>query len=589
MTWAELSHFQKDSEFPAVHRNSLPLHNRRRSTRSAYGVLAWMTIAGGLLQAIPAPTAAEDRMREMQAHAIAQDRAEWGHWGLDPKKYTGWKTHSNRLIPIYTFGISLTDVAGKHSPYRSEQELTRLYGRVPERTLNPHAEYFDQTDIYKLQQAAVAAGKKYIVLMVFDGTDWQTTWAAAIYRTGKVAYREGRGTGHLFQDYRGVPTDFGYHVTSPFSQGPIGNPDSQRVTTPPEGILLGGYDWRLGGPNPWTPGDDLSYLISKSEHCMQAYTDSASSATSMTAGIKTYNDAINVDPEGKQVEPIARDLQRRGYSIGVVTSVPISHATPAAAYSNNVSRDDFQDLTRDLLGLPSIAHLDEPLPGVDVLIGTGWGDDFVADAKQGDNFVPGNKYLTNEDRQRIDFREGGKYQVVQRTAGVLGSPALADAAREAKANHRRLFGFFGVPGPPGTASSHLPFRTADGAYNPAPGVATKSDPHIDPRTGAYFEADRVENPTLADMTSAALDVLAENPQGFWLMVEAGDVDWANHDDNLDNSIGAVISGDDAFRALTQWVETRQCWDQTAVIVTADHGHLLMLDRPQAIAEAGKAP
>ena len=38
------------------------------------------------------------------------------------------------------------------------------------------------------------------------------------------------------------------------------------------------------------------------------------------------------------------------------------------------------------------------------------------------------------------------------------------------------------------------------------------------------------------------------------MVEAGEVDWANHDDNLDNSIGAVISGDAAFRAVADWVE-----------------------------------
>ena len=35
------------------------------------------------------------------------------------------------------------------------------------------------------------------------------------------------------------------------------------------------------------------------------------------------------------------------------------------------------------------------------------------------------------------------------------------------------------------------------------------------------------------------------------MIEAGDVDWANHANNIDNSIGAVISGDDAFRATTQ--------------------------------------
>ncbi|HQU45715.1 MAG TPA: alkaline phosphatase, partial [Pirellulales bacterium] len=98
----------------------------------------------------------------------------------------------------------------------------------------------------------------------------------------------------------------------------------------------------------------------------------------------------------------------------------------------------------------------------------------------------------------------------------------------------------------------------------------------------YSDAEISENPTLADMTRAALDVLDANERGFWLMVEAGDVDWANHDDNLDSSIGAVLSGDDAFRAITDWAERRQCWRETAVIVTADHGHFLVLDDPQAL-------
>lgn len=523
----------------------------------------------------PAPRAlAEDQMRELQAQAIAEDRAAWGHWGLDPKKYTGWKTHSNRLIPIYTFGISLADVAGEHSPYRDADRIAKLYGRAPEGTLNPQADYFDQTDVYSLQKAAFAAGKKYVILMVFDGMDWQTTWAAAAYRNGQVAYREGRGTGLAFQDYHGTDTDFGYFVTSPHNEGTTYDANAQRVLTV-GGKIPGGYDWRMAGTNPWTPGLDPAYLISKAELRKQAYTDSSASATSMTVGIKTYNDAVNVDAQGNQVATIARELQPQGYSIGVVTSVPISHATPACAYSNNVSRDDYQDLTRDLVGRPSIAHPDEPLSGVDVLIGAGWGAEIMIDKGQGDNFTPGNRYLTVEDQKSIDAEHGGKYQLALRTPGEKGADVLKAAARRAIEEKRRLFGYFGV-----ATTAHLPFRTADGGYNPAPGVGVKTE--------AYQETDIAENPTLAEMSTAALDVLAENPQGFWLMVEAGDVDWANHDDNLDSSIGAVFSGDDAFRAITEWIEARNCWDQTALIVTADHGHMLVLDDPEAIAAAGLA-
>ena len=521
-----------------------------------------------------ARASAEDRMRELQAQAIAQDRAAWGHWGLDPQKYSGWKTHSNRLIPVYTFGVSLAGVAGEHSPYRDVGRIAKLYGRLPEGALNPQADYFDQTDVCSLQKAAIAAGKKYVILMIFDGMDWQTTWAAATYRNGQVAYRKGRGTGLAFQDYRGADTDFGYFVTSPHNEGTTYDANAQRVVSV-GGLIPGGYDWRMGGPNPWTLGLDPAYLISKSELRRQAYTDSSASATSMTVGIKTYNDAVNVDERGKQVTPIARELQPQGYSIGVVTSVPISHATPACAYANNVSRDDYQDLTRDLVGLPSIAHPDEPLSGVDVLIGAGWGAEIVADRGQGDNFVPGNRYLTAEDQQLVDAEQGGKYQLALRTAGQKGADVLTAAARQAIAEKRRLFGYFGV-----ATTGHLPFRTADGGYNPAPGVGAKTE--------VYREADVVENPTLAEMSTAALDVLGENPRGFWLMIEAGDVDWANHDDNLDNSIGAVLSGDDAFRAVTGWIEARNGWDQTALIVTADHGHMLVLDDPEAIAAAGRA-
>ncbi len=111
---------------------------------------------------------------------------------------------------------------GKNSLYRDEEKIKKLYGRVPEGTHNPQAEYFDQTDVFRLQEQAVAAGKKKIILMVYDGMDWQTTWAAASYKAGKVKYRDGRGTGLWFQDYKGAPTDFGYFVTAPYMAGNSG-------------------------------------------------------------------------------------------------------------------------------------------------------------------------------------------------------------------------------------------------------------------------------------------------------------------------------------------------------------------------------
>ena len=89
------------------------------------------------------------------------------------------------------------------------------------------------------------------------------------------------------------------------------------------------------------------------------------------------------------------------------------------------------------------------------------------------------------------------------------------------------------------------------------------------------------------MTTAALEVLGSKQQSFHLMIEAGDLDWASHDNNLDNAIGSVFSGDDAFRAVTEWVEKNDCWSETVVIVTADHGHYLVIEDPQAIARSSQ--
>jgi alkaline phosphatase len=523
------------------------------------------------------PTAA-DPLRELQAAAERTGHAAWGHWGDQPERYAAWSNHSNRLIPVYTFGMSLESVAGARSIYRDPSRLAQLYGRLPETTLNPDADYFDQTDIHRLQLAAAAAGKKRIILVVFDGLDWTTTRTAAIAAGGRVAYDAGRGTGLSFQDYRGAPTDYGLCVTSPANDGTTFDVDAQAVRNP-GGRTAGGYDPRLGGRTAWNVRADLRYLIGRNRARPHAVTDSAASATSLCTGRKTYNDAINVDPQGSPIEPIAVTLQKQGWAVGAVTSVPISHATPACAYANNVSRDDYQDIARDQLGEPSITHRTAPLPGLDVLIGGGFGVDVEEDRGQGRNFEPGNKYIANSSLRAIDADGGGRYRLALRTPGRSGAAVLAEAAQDAVGRNLRLFGLFG------TREGNLPFQTADGGYDPLEippestetleGLKKKYAPGI-----RYTPADIAENPTLTDMTRAALDVLGTRDR-FWLMVEAGDVDWACHANNIDNCIGAIKSGDAAFRTVVQWVEARAAWNDTAVIVTSDHGHLFVLTDPRA--------
>ncbi|QEF97772.1 Alkaline phosphatase 4 precursor [Stieleria maiorica] len=511
---------------------------------------------------------ATDPIAKMQSDAVRQRRADWGNWGPDPETYSSWKTHSNRLIPVYTFGIDLDSVRGERSLYRDSGKIEALYGFSPENTFNPDATYFDQTDVYRLQKMAVDSGKKRVILFVFDGMDWDTTRVAAIANSGQI-YDKGRGSGLAFLDYRGTTTDFGYCVTSPRCDGTDVDVNLQTVANP-EGKVRGGYDASLGGETPWSLIIDPAYPIGRSEKTKHAYAESSATATSLTCGIKTYNDAMNVDFVGREVLPIARTLQDQSFAVGVVTSVPISHATPGCAYANNVHRNDYQDLTRDLIGRPSIYH-PGGLPGVDVLIGAGWGIDKEKDSAQGKNYVPGNKYIAADDLSAIDVKNGGKYVIAQRTNGIEGAEVLDQAVHQAKDSGSRLFGFFGAEG------GHLPFQTADGNYDPVVSFGTP-DPA---KAEVYSEADLRENVKLEDMAIAALDVLQSRSDRWWLMVESGDVDWANHSNNIDNSIGAVLSGDDAFAAIVSWIEEHGGWDDTVLILTADHGHYFNLDRPEA--------
>ena len=520
----------------------------------------------GTLQAQQAQEA-DDYLRDLQKAAVETEESNWIHWGDKLGTFTNWKQHSNRLIPVYTFGMMLDSVKDKKSAYRSKKKIKALYNNESEGSLNKKAQYFDQTQLYDLQQKAIKNGKKNIIVLLFDGMDWHTTQAAAIYKQQAITYTQGRGDVLSFQTYDKAETDFGFCVTSCHNGGSKQDVDSQTVSNE-GGNRSGGYNAELGGDTPWTRSASSSYLIGHHKGLTHVTTDSAASATSITTGKKTYNAAIAVDYRGKQLKTIAHQLQKSGRAVGVVTSVPISHATPAATYAHNVTRNDYQDISRDLLGLSSVSHKRKPLPGMDVVIGCGWGIEKTDDsAKQGKNFIPGNKFLPADELSSINVDNGGNYVVAQRSSGEKGGDVLRAAAEKATKDNSRLFGFFG------TGAEHLPFQTADGKFDPTRGSKSAD---------RYKPEEITENPTLAEMTDAALQVLGSRDKGFWLLIESGDVDWANHNNNIDDAIGAVFSGEDAFNQITQWVEENSNWNETLLIVTADHGHMMTLDQPEKL-------
>lgn len=74
-------------------------------------------------------------------------------------------------------------------------------------------------------------------------------------------------------------------------------------------------------------------------------TCSSAAGTAISCGVKTNNKYLGVDTEGNPVENISEKLKKDGYKIGILTSVPINHATPAVFYAHNKNRNDYYNIS----------------------------------------------------------------------------------------------------------------------------------------------------------------------------------------------------------------------------------------------------
>ena len=79
--------------------------------------------------------------------------------------------------------------------------------------------------------------------------------------------------------------------------------------------------------------------------------DSASTATSLSTGHKTYSGTINMDETGSVAyETIAEKLAaQKGWEIGIISSVNLNHATPAAFYAHQASRNNYYEIGLELI------------------------------------------------------------------------------------------------------------------------------------------------------------------------------------------------------------------------------------------------
>jgi alkaline phosphatase len=553
-------------------------------------------------QSVPGQVRRTDLLKELQTRyatspGIRESRVY--HFGSQGPGdvFSNHTSHTNRLVPVYVFGrkADLRAVTSENSRYRDADKVRATYGFLPSNTENERAIYADQSDLFRVLSDAVARGAKYVFIVWFDGLDWETTQAAAIFKTGRV-YSEGKGSGLIFQDYLADGSaQYGFAVTSPTHDKSVRHVDSQQVEIPADS-LGGGYDAMIAGANPWTPGplgrQAPGYLKGQSASArdragvlaagrvLHAYTDSSQSAAELVSGVKSFNSGLNIADDNRLVQTLFHSLQEKGWRVGTVTSVPFCHASPAGMYAQNVERDDYQDIARAMLGIPGIIQQERHgalYPGMDVVIGTGFG--IVAKEAelkaQGQNATPGNLYVTLADKEGSDVRNGGRYVCVETEPAASGSERLRRAAQKAAETGARLFGFFGTQ-----RFDHLPYRTADGGFDPSPSL-TRDGKALAAET--YTQEELFTQPTLAQMTEAALTVLSARPmQPFILFIEAGDVDFALHANNLDNAIGTIYSGEDAVGSVIKWIETRSNWDESVMIVSSDHGHYLVIDDPTAL-------
>lgn len=91
-----------------------------------------------------------------------------------------------------------------------------------------------------------------------------------------------------------------------------------------------------------------------------------------------------------------------------------------------------------------------------------------------------------------------------------------------------------------------------------------------PKDMAYdFDRDQTAEPSLAEMTKKAIDILSRNENGFFLLVEGSKIDWAAHNNDPIGIISDVLAFDHAVQTALHFAKNDK---QTAIIVAADHSN-----------------
>ena len=235
-------------------------------------------------------------------------------------------------------------------------------------------------------------------------------------------------------------------------------------------------------------------------------TDSAAAGSCLATGTKTKNGMLGMDEDSVRVTTIAEELKAQNWGIGIMTTVAIDHATPAAFYAHVPNRNKYYRIGEQLAE-----------SNFDFFGGAGF---HHPQGKHDDKKV--NLYRLAEDKGYTIAR--GHEEAITRSRDHEITKLIMVQEGDTGMNH----------------GSNLTYA-------------------IDRKPGDL---------TLAQIVSTAIPFLDARHEKFFMMVEGGMIDYACHGDDAATEIGEVWDMNEAMQAAYDFYLAHP--DETLILVTADH-------------------
>ncbi|MDD4278901.1 MAG: alkaline phosphatase [Candidatus Sumerlaeales bacterium] len=252
-------------------------------------------------------------------------------------------------------------------------------------------------------------------------------------------------------------------------------------------------------------------------HSASSYiTDSAASGTAIACGIKTYNGAVGVDKDKVPHENLGEVAGKIGKSVGVVTSVSINDATPSVFYAHNEQRASGEHADK-IISQAFEAPFLKVLMGGGCIVKKLTIDDVYTKAKEtGFTTLETKDELANLDAEKLGKEKG------------------------------KLFGIF----------------------NYTENKKKRSGGMLDYETSRTKDNDH--EPHLKDLNIKAVELLAQDPNGFFLMTEAGSIDGGGHSGMPQAAIMETLQLNECVAETVDYLKKKNMLDETLIIVTSDH-------------------